>query len=123
RPTRQGCPLPCRREAEDDVEVRRHLADPRLLDGGEGDEDRLARLGVADAAEDAVALVAGLALDVALRRQQLLAAALDLEVDVRRPPGVGDRLDRAEVVLALGPRQEAAEPLEVLVARPAAGVA
>ena len=45
---------------------------------------RVARLRVAEAAVDDVLLVAGVALDVALRRQQFLAALLDLEVDVRR---------------------------------------
>ena len=60
----------------------------------------VALLGVADAAPDAVLVVAGMPLDVALRRQQVLAALLDLEVDVRRAAGVRHRLDGAEVVFA-----------------------
>ena len=61
-------------------------------------------------------LVPGLALDVALRRQQLLAGLLDLEVDVGRPARIGHRLDRAEVILAARTGQEPAEALEVGVA-------
>src|SRR5262249_11785064 len=56
-----------------------------------------------------------MALDVALSDQQLLAATLDLEVAVRRPAGVGTRLDRAEVVLPGQAGEEPAESLEVLV--------
>src|SRR5262249_9640239 len=114
--------LALRRPAQNDVELGRQLADLGILHLGELDGDRLARLGIADAAVDAVLVVARLALDVALRREQLLALALDLEVDVRRAAGVGDRLEGAEVVLAAGAGQEAAEALEVLVALAAAGV-
>ena len=71
---------------------------------------------VADAAEDAVAVVARVAGDEDLGGQQLPAALLDLEVDVRRgPAGVRDRLDRAEAVLAGRAGREPAEALEVLV--------
>src|SRR5579859_7459111 len=105
-----------RREAEDDVEPGRQFADPRVLHRGEVHQYGVARLGV-DGPEDAVLVVLRLALDVALRRQQLLAVALDLEMDVRRPAGIRDRLDRAEVVFAVGSGQEAAEALEILVVR------
>ena len=66
----------------------------------EVDRHRLAGFGVADAAVDAVALVLRMALDVALRGEVRAARPLDLEMDVRRAAGVGDRLDGAEVVLA-----------------------
>ena len=44
-------------------------------------------------------------------------------MDVRRAAGVGDGLDRAEVVLAGGAGQEPAEALEIRVALVAVGVA
>src|SRR6516165_8676870 len=52
-----------RRHAEDDVELGRQLADLRLLDRREIDRHGLAGLRVADAAVDAVPLVARVALD------------------------------------------------------------
>src|SRR6185369_5427970 len=81
-----------RREAEDDIEVGGKLAGLRLGDRGEVDNHGLLRLGIANAAEDAVALVLGMALDVTLGRELLLALHLDGEVDVRRAAGVGDGL-------------------------------
>src|SRR6476646_5496898 len=73
--------LTLRREAEDDVEPRRQLADPRPLDRGEVDEDGVAGPGVLDPPQDAVPRVPRLPFHVALGREQLLAAPLDLEVD------------------------------------------
>src|SRR5262249_37232062 len=105
-----------RRDAQDDVELRGELADPRLLERREIDAHSGLGLLVADAAVDAVLFVAGVALDVALRAEQFLAALLNLEVDVRRGPArIEDRLDRAEIVLAVGRGHETAETLEVLV--------
>src|SRR5262249_46464896 len=89
-----------RREAEHDVEPRRQPTAARLLEGGAVDDDLVARRGVGNPSEDAVPLVARLALDVALGREQLLAPLLNLEVDVPGTAGVGDRFDGPEVVLA-----------------------
>src|SRR5439155_18587378 len=55
--------------------------------------------------------------------QQLPPTLADLEVDVRRPPGVGHRLDRAEAVLARRGGLEATVALEVGVVLGAAGIA
>src|SRR5207244_216699 len=76
----------------------------------------VARPPVADAVEDAVTLVTAFAADVALRGEVVAATDLDLEVDVRRPPGVGHRFDGAEIVFAARGGQKAAEALEVGVA-------
>ena len=60
-----------------------------------------------------VARVAG---DHDLGREQLAASLLHLDVNVRGgPAGIGDGLDRAEVVLAGRPGREPAEALEVPV--------
>src|SRR6266852_3350719 len=72
-------PLTFRCDAEHDVELRRQFADARLLHRGELEGDGLELLRVLDALVDPVFLVAGLALDVALRREQLLATLLDLD--------------------------------------------
>src|SRR5262245_7568880 len=78
-----------RRPAQHHVEFGRMLADLRSFHGHEVNGNRIAGLWVADGAIDAVARIAGMALDVALRSQQLLAALLDLEVDVRCAYRVG----------------------------------
>src|SRR6476646_2487465 len=95
-----GCSIRLGRGSDHDVEPGRQLADLRLLDLGEVHRDRRQGLRVADALVDAVLLIAGVTLDVALGDEQLLLRLLDLEVNVRRPPGVRDRLDGPEVVLA-----------------------
>src|SRR5271157_559225 len=103
-----------RRRAEDDVEPRGQLADPRALDGGEFHRELLAPLRRRGPPVDPVALVARVPLDEALRRQLDFIILPDLEVDVgSRPPRVRDRLDGPEVVFAGRAGQEAAEPLEV----------
>src|SRR5262245_25381708 len=89
-----------RREPQDDVHPRGQLADPRARDRQEVGGDRLARLAIANPAIDAVSFVAGMAFDVELGRQQLLAVLPDLHVDVGRAPGVWHGLDGPEVVLA-----------------------
>src|SRR5204863_2205849 len=108
---------------DDDVEAGRQLADLRLLHRREIDQDQLALERVAELAEDAVALVLGVAVDEDLRGEQLAAALLDLDVDVRRAAGVRHRLDGPEVVLAAGAGQEAAEALAVGVVAAAGAVA
>ena len=50
----------------------------------------------AQPAEQEVARVAGVAGQVELRRERAAAGGLDPDMDVRRPPGVRDRLDRAK---------------------------
>src|SRR5262245_6104349 len=75
-------------DSQHDVELSLQLTDFRVLHLGEVDRHRVALFAIADGLVDEVLLVVGLALDVALRDQQLLAAALDLDVDVRsRPAG------------------------------------
>ena len=104
--------------AEHDVEASGQLADLGLLDGLEGNDDRGALAGVADAVEHAVASVLRVARHINLRREQLLAALPDAEVDVRRASGVGNGLDGAEEVLAILAGLEAPVALEVgVVAR------
>ena len=117
----EGSPL--RRVAEDDVERRGELADLGTLERREVDGHGIAGLRVLEFLIDEVACVARLALDVALGGEELLVALLDLEVDVGRTAGVRDRLDRAEVVLAAGTREEPAESLEVAVVLLSVGVA
>src|SRR5262249_49969040 len=112
-----------RREPEHDVEAGGQFADARAGHRGEVDGDGFALHAVADAVVNAVAGVARVAANVALRGEFALPADLDLEVDVRRAPRVGHRLDRAEVIPAAGPGQEAAEPLEIRVAPLAVGAA
>ena len=56
-----------RRDAEHDIEACFQFARLRFFDRLEVDRHRFAGLRVADAAEDAVALVLRMALDVALR--------------------------------------------------------
>ena len=86
--------------------------------------DALAPTRVADSiAKDAVALVARLAGDIELAGEQAADRRRDLEVDVRRAAGIGDRLQRAEAVAAVGLRQHAAIALEGRVAPLAAGLA
>src|SRR5579884_2498794 len=72
--------LTLRCEAQHNIELRRQLADARFLHWRELDSNRLALFGIANTSIDAVALVARIALDVALGREQFLAALLDLEV-------------------------------------------
>src|SRR5437660_7944275 len=57
-----------------------------------------------------------MALDVALRGEQFFSGPLDLEVNVRRTAGVGDRFDGAEIIFARGSGEKAAEALEVGIA-------
>src|SRR5262249_29983485 len=98
--------------AEDDQEVGGPFANLRLRDRLEVHHQQLPVDGVA-AAGDAVPLVARVAVDEKLGGEQLPAALLDLDVDVRRRPArVRHRLDGAEVVRPVGPGGEPAEPLE-----------
>src|SRR6185437_11774274 len=111
------------RSPEHDVEAGGKLADLRFLDGFEIDDHRLASFLVANAAQDAVALVRRLALDVALGGELLLAFSLDGEMNVPRATGIERRFDRAKVILARRAGQKTAEALEVLVERLAVAAA
>ena len=75
------------------------------------------------AAQDGVARVRGMPFDQDLRRKDAPAVLAHRHVDVRGAKNtherVLDRLDGAEVVLALGVGEEPAVALEVLVVRPA----
>src|SRR5207248_654089 len=93
-----GSGLGC--EAEDDIDPRGQLANPRARDWHEVRRDRLARLRVSNPAIDAVPIVARETFDVELGRQQLLAVLAELDMDVGCPPGIGDGLDRPEIILA-----------------------
>src|SRR5262245_27141289 len=105
------------RYTQDDIELRRQLAEARILDRREIDRDQVTQLFVANAPPDAVAFVPRVPLDVALRRQGIFAFELDFEMDVRRAAGVGHRLDRAEQVLARRASYKSAEALKILVFR------
>ena len=78
-----------RRYAEHDVEAGFEFAGFRFLDRLEVDRHRVAGLGVADTAVDAVAIVLRMALDVALRSKLVLATLLDFEMNMRRATRVG----------------------------------
>src|SRR5262249_54543620 len=91
-------PLSLWRDAKHDVEFCRHFANSRILHLLKIDGDRSAGLFLADAEIDAVAVVSVVALDVALRSQQFLAAFLDFEMNVRRAARVRHRFDRAEII-------------------------
>ena len=82
----------------------------------QADDDAVALACVADAVEDAVALVLRLAGDVHLRDQRLTPRRRDGKVDVRGAPRIGNGLDSAEAVGALGVGGGAASTLEAAVA-------
>ena len=67
------------REAQDDVEFRGQLADPRVFDRDKVNREQLAALRRHGAAIDFVLLVAGVALHEAFGRQQFLPAFADLK--------------------------------------------
>src|SRR5207245_1168627 len=80
------------------------------------DQDEFPVDRIADAAEDAVGAILRMTVDEDLRGEQLLAALLDLDVDVRRATGIRHRFDGAEAILAIRPGGEATEALEVGIA-------
>jgi len=53
-----------------------------------------------NAIENSISFVSWLAFDVALRRELLVAARFDGEMDVRRATGIGDGFNGAEEILA-----------------------
>ena len=63
-------------------------------------------------------------MDIELGREQFLATATDLEMDVRRPGRIRHGLDSPKQVLPGASSRKPAEPLELLVlTRPIRGVA
>src|SRR5206468_2147552 len=87
--------------ADDDVELRRQLADRRSGDRRKFGLDELAFEQIGHVMEDAIAGIARRAGDEDLAGQQLAAVLFDLVVDVpRRPARIGDGLDGSEAVLA-----------------------
>src|SRR5262245_1562654 len=111
-----SCGLSLWCDSERNVEFRCQLANPGFLDLFKIDGDRSAGLFVADAAVDAVAVVAVVALDIALRGQQFLAALFDFEVNMRRESWVRHRSYGTEVIFSTRCGHEAAKALEILVA-------
>ena len=100
--------------AEDDVEPRGQLADPRALKGGEFHRQPLAPLRRRGPPVDPVALVARVSLYEALRRELDFMVLPNFEVNVSgRPARIRDWLDRLEVVFAGRAGQETAEALEI----------
>ena len=102
-----------RRHAEHDVEARCEFARLRAFERGEIHCDCVAQLLIAHAAPDAVLFIAGMAFDVALRRQQIFPLRLHLVVNVRRPSRIRHRLDRAEKILARAASEKTPEALEI----------
>src|SRR5207249_833298 len=103
-------------KSQHDVKSGGQFADARPLDRGEIHNHGLTRLGVFDSSEDTVALVLRLAFDVTLCGPLLAALHFEGEMNVPRAARVQHRLDGAEIILAGGACEEAAEPLEILVA-------
>src|SRR5207237_5519114 len=87
------------RKSEHDIKVGRQFAHLRAGDRFELDQDKFPLQRIADAAENAVCLVLRMAVDEQLGGEQFPTALLDLEVDVRRAPGVRNGLDGAAIVL------------------------
>src|SRR5882672_775089 len=109
--------------ADDDVYGRGERACLEAGRRGQSHLDALALAWIAGGgAKDAVALVARLAGDIELAGQQAAAGRRDLDVDVRRAAGIGDGLERAETVAAVG-RHHAAVTLEGAVTPFASGLA
>src|SRR5829696_5336778 len=78
------------------IEGRSELAGFAAFQRIEIDRHGVALFLVFDAAPDAVLLVSGMALDIALSRPLLVAFHLHGVVNMRRTSRIGDRLDRAE---------------------------
>src|SRR4051794_37550799 len=74
---------------QDDVERPRLVGAVRRADGPRLDDQR--------GADELVLVVVGVALEVQLRHQQVVASVVDGVVDVRRPPGAGADLVAAGV--------------------------
>src|SRR5262249_27854040 len=113
----------CWRETDDDVESGCQFTDARPGHRHEIDKHRFARLRITNAAEHGVTFVPRLPLHVTLSRPSVAPLHFDGEMNMRGAARVRHRFDRSESVFACGSRDEAPEPLEMLIARttPAAG--
>src|SRR5205823_12618992 len=104
------------RQAQHDVEPRGQFGGARARDRREVHCDSGALLRVLNTLVDAVLRISLLSLDIALRRPLLASLELQGEVDVRRPTGIGHRLDGAKIVFTRRAGENASETLEVFVA-------
>lgn len=102
-----------RSEAEDDIEFGRKFADAGTFERIEWDNDGVANFFVADATEDTIAFIAGLAFDVALGGEFFTAFGFNSEMDVGSAARIRDGLDRAKEVFAGRTGEKAAEALEM----------
>jgi hypothetical protein len=93
--------LAFRRLAQHDIELGHELARLRLFHRAEIDHDTLSSFLVLDAAEHAIAIVLLVALNVALGCEKFFIAGLDFVMNMRRAVWIGDRFDRAEIILAV----------------------
>jgi hypothetical protein len=100
----------CRGQASGVIPSTRSKRAARSPAFASGSGDEVAHLLVAEFFPDAVAVVAGIALDGELRGQQFLAARFDLVMNVRRAPGVGHGFDGAEERLTTAAGDEAPKP-------------
>src|SRR5690348_17036608 len=87
------------RDAENQIEFRSQFAELGFLDRCKINRDQIAQLLISNSAPESVALVAGMALDIALRGQHVLALELDLEMHMRRTAQIWHGLDCAEQIL------------------------
>src|SRR5205823_2406517 len=101
--------------ADHNVKIRRQFANLRLANGLEVHKNRFQRQRIAHAAHYHVAVVLTMSVDEDLRRQQSAAVAADGDVDMWGAAGIGNGLDRAKVILALGIGQKAAIALKIFV--------
>lgn len=86
--------------AYDNFKLGRQFADLGILERLEIDKDEFPVERIADAAQHHVAFVLCVAADEDLGGEQFSVALLHLDVNVRCAPGVRDRLDGPEAVLA-----------------------
>src|SRR5438046_910357 len=91
-----------------DFEPCGQLSDARFFDRSERDDNGGPLFWIPDPAQNAVLIVAGLALNVTLRGELLPSLDFDGEVYVGGTAGVWNRLDRAEIVFTRGARHKAA---------------
>src|SRR5262249_29388407 len=98
--------------SQDDVEASGKLADFRLRDRLEVDQDEFPVERIANLVQDHVRPVLWEAVDEDLRGQQISAAFVDFDVDVRRAAGIRNRLGSPEIILALAAGLEPAVPPE-----------
>src|SRR5258708_18091243 len=109
RPTRR------RLGAEDDVELAQQRPVFDVAGGFERHDHARPRRGIADGAQEKIAVVARLTGDIHLGRQPGCCGRPDDEVDMRRASGIGHRADGAEAIGAVGCGYRAAVALKILI--------